>query len=311
MENKALLVVNPKAGTGMNGNSLIKLLEAADEIPGLEIHLIKKGENIIELVQKAVKQGVTVVGAAGGDGTINAVATALVGQNVPLVVIPFGTLNHFARDIDIPKEPVAALALFDSASSREIKVDVGTVNNHIFLNNSSIGLYPRLVAAREIRQKKDNMKKWPAYLLAGWYVLRHPQPARVRVALGKADPAQTMKVGLIFIANNKVEMSPLRAGKRLVLDGKLLDIYIFKVTSSFPLFRLAAAFLRNKLEASPTVDNLQTESIRLNFNRQRVRVACDGEVFTLRPPLDYQIQPSGLTLRVLLPDEPQDVNEKH
>ena len=131
---KKVLFINSTSGRAKKGKELKNLLAAAAKLPDLEVRTIHKGQNLGEIINNLLKQGVKVVGVAGGDGTINAVASALVKTGVPLVVIPFGTLNHFARDIGVPSNLDEALELFEDGVS-EIQIDVGEVNGYYFLNN--------------------------------------------------------------------------------------------------------------------------------------------------------------------------------
>ncbi len=104
------------------------------------------GDDLREAAAKAAVD-FDVVAAMGGDGTVNAVAGALAGTPTPLLVLPAGTLNHFARDLGLPLDPAEAALLVRDGVRRE--VDVGEVNGHVFVNNSSIGAYPLTVALRE------------------------------------------------------------------------------------------------------------------------------------------------------------------
>ena len=111
--------------------------------------------------------------AAGGDGTVSAVAANVAGTGIPLGVLPLGTLNHFARDLGLPFDVEEAVRVLKSG--RAIAVDTGEVNGHTFMNNSSIGLYPRLVRYRNQQQHRLGRGKWSALLRATLTVLhRHP-----------------------------------------------------------------------------------------------------------------------------------------
>src|SRR5665213_1862239 len=132
------------------------------------IEVAKTGSETAILAKRAVGDGVTIVVAAGGDGTVNGVASVLLNTDAVLGVIPLGTLNHFAKDLGIPlglEEAVANLV-----TGRTIKVDVGEVNGRPFLNNSSLGLYPSLVRQREETQKRGH-NKWLAFIAASFYVM--------------------------------------------------------------------------------------------------------------------------------------------
>ena len=142
----------------------------------VRILLAQKGSEIPNLARRAMAEGSQPVVAAGGDGTVRTVAAALVGTETALGILPLGTLNHFAKDCKIPLELDAAIAnLFTGGLAR---VDVGEVNGHIFVNNSSLGLYPAIVREREKRQRQG-VTKWVAFTLALVSILWRYAPLHV------------------------------------------------------------------------------------------------------------------------------------
>ncbi len=290
---KKLLLINAGAGRARRSREMQDLLAQAAQQPDLRVHQIEPGDDVAGLVRRALREGVTAVGAAGGDGTINLVASPLVGSGVPLVVIPFGTLNHFARDMGIPATPTEALALFADDSATQA-IDVGEVNGHFFLNNSSVGLYPRLVKQRERYEKR--LGKPLAYALAGWNVLR--QPLLLNLELNLEGKTEKLEVGILFFSNNRAVMTPLQAGHRPRLDDQVLDTYIVRAGSPWQLFRVAASFLRNRLVESPLVTQAEIGEATVSASKGRLRVALDGEVQRLAPPLRYRIRPTALLVRV-------------
>jgi len=291
---KKVLFVNAKSGRARRGRELTNLLAEARQQPDLEVHFIEKGESLPWLVKNYLRHEVKIFGVAGGDGTVNAVASCLVNTGIPLVVVPFGTLNHFARDLGVPANPAEALGLFDEPAADEIKIDVGEVNGYYFLNNSSIGIYPRLVKQRENYEAR--LGKWFAYLLAGWNILRRPNLWHVKLEVN--GQKQDLKVGLLFFSNNRMNMTPLRAGHRARLDDQIFDVYLVKAGTLFELFRVAASFLRNKLDQSPLVVQTEVCEATVYTSRRHLRVAFDGETRNMSSPLEFKIHPAALTVRV-------------
>ncbi len=290
---KKVLFVNARAGRAKKGKLLQGLLAAVRQQPDLKVHIIERSENLSVVIKTYLKHGVEVIGAAGGDGTINSVASCLVNTNVPLVVIPFGTLNHFARDIGVSSNLEQALTLFDDTTT-EMKIDVGEVNGYYFLNNSSIGIYPRLVKQRE--KHEERVGKWFAYLLAGLSVLRRPNLWHVKLAIN--GEVQNLKVGLLFFSNNRINTSPLGAGQRARLDAQVFDTFLVKASTPFELFRVAASFLRGKLDQSPLVTQTEVSEATVYATRHHLRVAFDGETRNFSSPLKYKIHPAALLVRV-------------
>src|SRR5690242_7168170 len=206
---KKVVIINAHSGKGKRGQELNKLLTALQSLPEVEAHLLHKGEDPTKIAHNLAQQGAEVVGAAGGDGTVSAVANGLAGTETALAVIPFGTLNHFARDLGVPPLPQDAVRLLLSEESVEQRVDLGRVNGRYFLNNSSLGLYPHLVRLREKHEAK--LGKWLAYMLASFNTLRYPVYAQVQLPVEEEKP---VRVWLVFASNNKIDFKLPRPGSR-------------------------------------------------------------------------------------------------
>src|ERR1700736_2012902 len=140
--------------------------------------LAASGAEIPELTRRAVKENSQIIVAGGGDGTVNAVTNELMGTSITLGVIPLGTLNHFAKDLHIPLDLEGAAR--NLIAGRAVSVDVGEVNGRIFLNNSSLGIYPRIVRQRE-QQQKIGRSKWIAFARATISVLVRYSHFRLRL----------------------------------------------------------------------------------------------------------------------------------
>ena len=152
-ETPIAVILNPAAGHGGGGGIAARVTECfAARSRTVKVTPLGDGISVGDTVRDAVASGAPAVVAAGGDGTINAVASALVGSDTPLGVLPVGTLNHFAKDLGLPlglEEAVAVIVV-----GKAVAVDVGEVNGRIFLNNSSLGVYPRIVELRPVDSGK-------------------------------------------------------------------------------------------------------------------------------------------------------------
>lgn len=260
----------------------------------LAITLAENGVSVPDVVRRAVQGGAPAVVAAGGDGTVNAVAASLVGSQVPLGVLPAGTLNHFAKDLGIPLELESAVDVI--AAGRVVAVDAAEVNGRIFLNNSSIGVYPQVVRLRE-RYREKGLGKWIA---AGWAtlaVLRRRPFLGVRIA--SPDGVLVRRTPFVFVGNNEYRMAGFHPGSRASLTGGTLAVYVMKADRRRSLLRLAWLVMWRGAEATPELDLLTVEEVRVETKRGRLQVSLDGEVAGLESPLQYQILPGAL--RVLVP----------
>jgi diacylglycerol kinase family enzyme len=252
-----------------------------------------QGDNLAALARRAVEGNSRLVVAAGGDGTMNGVAAALIDTETALGVLPLGTLNHFAKDLNIPMEIEAAVASI--FTGRVARVDVGEVNGRLFLNNSSLGLYPSIVRERENEQSKGRAK-WVAFAQAVLFALRHYSPLHVN--LREDDQIQGAdRSPFIFVGNNRYEVSGPHIGGRATLDAGRLWVYRAPHASRIKLLRMALQALAG-LRAPGDLAMFDTKEFWISTNRDRLSVATDGEVTTLTTPLHYRSRPKALNVVV-------------
>ena len=266
-------------------------IRAAFAAAGVEVEIHAcPGPKLTETARTAAASGVDAVVAAGGDGTVSACASALVGGDVPLAVLPLGTLNHFARDLGMPDDLAeAARAIADGSLER---VDAGEVNGRTFVNNSSIGLYPAIVRARDADQRKTGHGKWRAFLAATWRVLR--RFPLLSVLLKTEKGSVVTRTPFVFIGNNDYKVSPLALGQRDRLDGGALCLYTMRARSRLKMFWLMLRAAIQNLDAIADFENHSVTEVEVKLPNARVQVALDGEVATLTSPLRYAIRAGAL-----------------
>lgn len=258
-----------------------------------EVALAQNGTEIESYARLAGRSATDLIIAAGGDGTINAVAAQLVGSAKRLGVLPLGTLNHFAKDLGIPTELEAAVQV--AIEGRAAAVDVASVNGHYFLNNSSLGLYPRMVAAREQEQEKGH-NKWLAWLPALWQTLRRYPVLAVRMS---ADDRQLLRrTPIVFVGNNQYELEGWGLGSRACLDAGRLHVSVMRHNGRAALARMFLYALFGKLGAVEEFDSLCTRELWIDSRRTRLTASLDGEVVALKTPLHYQVHARALTVMV-------------
>ncbi|MYN41934.1 sphingosine kinase [Duganella sp. FT109W] len=292
--NKIVVIVNAGAGLGYCGG-WTAALEEKFRSHGVEpdITLAKSGDEMIARAERALKEGAPVVVAGGGDGTINAVASVLAGTETLLGVLPLGTLNHFAKDLKIPLELDDAVA--NVVHGQPGKVDVGEVNGRIFLNNSSLGIYPDIVRDREQQQKHLGRGKWPAFGRALFAALRRFPFMNVRLKINGDEHLR--RTPFVFIGNNEY-LQGLTLGARERLDSGKLCLYVAQKPTRLGLLRYAAHALFGKLEAARDFDVLSASSLEIETRHHHLRVATDGEVTVMTPPLRYRSRAAALSVIV-------------
>jgi len=265
-----------------------------------KVSVARNGPELLKLARRAVKDDYQTIVAGGGDGTVSAVAGVLAGTRKTLGVLPLGTLNHFAKDLQLPLDLDGAMETI--MAGRTVQVDVGEVNGRTFINNSSLGLYPRIVKERE-KQQQLGWGKWPAFVWAAITVLRRYPLLNVRLSLDGKQLAR--RTPFVFIGNNEYEMEGFNIGRRACLDKGELSLYITHRTGRLGLLRLAVRALLGGLRNERDFTALRTREIWIETRHRRLHVAFDGETTIMVPPLHYRVRPGAL--RVIVP---APVNEK-
>jgi len=298
---RVICLMNPKAGTkpadkARQAEDLRATFTAASV--DADVRPIGPGELAAAAREAANDTAADAVVAAGGDGTISTVAGALVDREKPLGVVPRGTLNHIARDLGQPLTPRDAADVIAQQNVR--RVDVGQVNERTFINNSSIGLYPQIVGERDDIRQRLGGNKWVATLVAAARVFRRHPTVRVRIGVGDQTVLRTTPV--VFVGNNRYEVNLTMLGRRHRLDGRELCVYVVNRAGRFGLLSVAVRALLGLAEQARDFDIMMPSEVWIETPRKRLRVALDGEVIPLAPPLHYRIRP--LSLRVLAPAAP-------
>ena len=270
-------------------------VKAALAAAGIEAEIFAcKGVELVETARKAATSGVDAVIAAGGDGTVSAVASALAGTAMPMAVLPLGTLNHFARDIGMPLELEAAARAI--ASGKPERIDLGEVNGRTFINNSSIGLYPKMVISRDAEQKRSGAGKWWAMIKAAWRVLLRFPLMLVRVITQHS--AVVSRTPFLFVGNNDYALTPLTLGQREHLNQGKLSLYMVRCTGRVRMFWLMMRAMLQRLEEVEDFEVQAVTELRVDLRRRRIKVAVDGEVASMSSPLKYRILPGALSVLI-------------
>jgi diacylglycerol kinase family enzyme len=257
---RGFLVVNPRSG---RGSPTGEELTAAAHALGIETHLLREGEDPAEVARSTPAEA---LGMAGGDGSLAAVAEVAIERGAKFVCVPFGTRNHFARDLGLDRnDPVAALRAFGGV---ERQIDVGRAAERLFLNNVSLGLYARLVHRREHnRRRREVLARVRAWAI----VLTHREP------LGITIDGESVESRLVLVANNAYALELPSVGARERLDEGKLHVY---VPDGDPPERSGERFV-------------------VDAAAGRLEAAIDGEPDMLATPLEFRIEPRAL--RVLVP----------
>ncbi|WP_242338431.1 MULTISPECIES: diacylglycerol kinase family protein [Anaeromyxobacter] len=291
---RCLVILNARAG-GAGTEDVAGRVRAALAAAGVDARVVAAEGDIGATARAAASDAeVDAVVAAGGDGTVSAVAGGLAGTPKPLGVLPLGTLNHFAKDLGLPADLEEAARVIASGAQR--RVDVAEVNGRVFVNNSSIGIYPHAVRERERTRRRLGkwIGKWLAMAWAALRVLVRLRPLSVRIRWdGGAGPRRTT---FVFVGNNRYDTALVATQRRAALDRGTLGVYVATAPTRLGLLRLGARALVGRVDPGRDVEALEVASVAIESHHRRLAVSVDGEVISQRPPIRYRIRPGALTV---------------
>ena len=262
----AFLIVNPNSGDG-GADELVRQAQAR----GIDVHVLADGDDLAELARNADAEA---LGMAGGDGSLAPVAQAAIDRDLPFACVPFGTRNHFARDLGLDPGDTAA-ALDALAAGDERRIDVGRANDRLFLNNVSLGVYARLVHRREQhRRRREALARLRALAIV----------ATQRDPVGITVDGEPVHARVVLVSNNAYSVDLLSVGERERLDEGLLHLYT------------ASGVLRTGWSGRSGTE------FTVDASTGRLRAAVDGEPDVLATPVAFRCE--HLALRVRVPRGP-------
>jgi diacylglycerol kinase family enzyme len=283
-------------------NSACGNAEAAREAlakAGFDLEDIQPSE-MEKALKTAIDGGTKRILVAGGDGTIATAAALVANSDVELAILPGGTLNHFAKDHDIPTDlGEAAIA---AASGTTVGTDIGYVNDCVFLNTSAIGAYVTFVRDRE------KLEKHVGYTIASMIaVIRTMSQLRTFTVTFEVEGVKkSYRSSLVFIGVGQRELKMPTLGSRIKNGRRGLHVMIIKGRGKARLFTIAlAAIAKGTREASmlPEFDNFVVDSCRIDLTSRRATIGLDGELKRMQTPLDYKIERDAIRLVVAQPKE--------
>lgn len=289
-----IVIYNPRAGILLANNEgdpeagLRKLFE--DRGIAAELHAFNL-DALPALLESAMQNERDAVIVCGGDGSILAVIAALRELDLPLGLIPGGTMNVLARDIGLPEEAEAAADII--AAGRIERIDVGYVNDRPFLCNSVIGLMPHLARTREKLREFAGWIKWPQ-IIAQTFSLMRKYP-RLHIRCEVHGQTRRFRTRTMIVSNNLLSDTQGLVPERTTLRAGKLGIYIVHETSRWVLFRIVARMMAGTWQDDASLEIISAPSAVLSLNRSRpLTVMNDGEPVQLLTPLRYTIRPQAL-----------------
>jgi diacylglycerol kinase family enzyme len=292
------VVLNGRSGSGAAAESVRRIRELCAE-GGREVRVTTaSGKGIERAARAAVDEGCELLVGGGGDGTIGTVAAIAAEAGLTFGVLPLGTRNHFARDLGLPLDLDGAMQVILAGNTRTI--DLGEVNGRVFINNSSLGVYPRLVRFRE-QLRKYGLAKWAAALWALLAVLRRHPFVGVRIT-ADGEP-MVRRTPFVFVGNNEYRMEGLSAARRDSLSDGVLALYVMNASGRRNLLWLAWQILRGRTADLKELEVFRVEEAEIELRRRTTHVALDGELLSVRGTLNYRVRPGALTVYAPVPAE--------
>ena len=296
------LIYNKKSGFhAANKDEVYEQLVADLSTAGFEIQSFELSEcmNFDQMMQEILlrhhqAENVGVIVAAGGDGTLNAVASKLMGTDIPMGILPLGTFNYVARVLNIPLDLLEAAKAISEGQPRS--VHVGQLNQHIYLNNASLGLYPLFIQKREQFNKHFGRFPLHAYTSALDVLIRDRKELKLEVEVdGQRYPVKTP---LIFFGNNQLQLAEMKLRIAEAAEaGKVAGVVVAK-SDKRTLFKTLWQLIKGNLDQASDVYSFAADEVIVHSKRNKLTVAVDGEIVTMTPPLKITVRKHALNVMV-------------
>lgn len=309
------IVINAGAGNSAAGTR-VQTIRAQLQAAGraFELFEARRPRELRRCSERAVRAAEAsdgVIVASGGDGTLNAVVQLARHSSAPFAILPQGTFNYFGRGLGISADLPASLnGLLDAEL---MDVNYGLVNDHAFLVNASLGMYPQLLEEREVAKRRFGRSRMVALLAAARSMLtRHPILS-LQIE-SEHEPERTLRTPTLFVANSELQLAQLGIPQaKAVAHGRLAGIAV----DDLGRWRMLGLMLRaamGRLGQAQEVQSFAFRQLHVDLGRSRVagsnsrrsrriKLACDGETLHLRTPLLFRVAPRPL--RMLVPRQRQ------
>ena len=283
-----IVLANP--GSGPKETPVEDLTEAFGDLAEVRA---TTGSGLAVDVARAIDGGASWIGIAGGDGSLRLAAPVLASAQRPLLPVPCGTRNHFAKDVGIDSVE-ASVAAAKGGLTRA--VDLAWVNHECFLNTCNLGMYTAIVKERVRHQGK--LPKRVADVIG--LVREGFGGHRLRLVIN-GDRFVTWAV---FIGNSRYGEA-LGDLARAHLDDGELDVRIVLANQRIARLRLIGALFGGRLHRTPVMDQLCAPKLEVcTPGCTSMDVAVDGDVFRLRTPLQLRVDQAALTVLSTLAEDP-------
>jgi diacylglycerol kinase family enzyme len=282
-----VLIINLKSGGGK-----AERFDLAGEARrrGIEPIVLQQGDDLLALAESAIARGAEVIGMAGGDGSQALVATVAARRDIAHVCVPAGTRNHFALDLGLDRDDVVG-ALDAFADGVERRIDLARVNDRVFVNNASLGVYAKVVQSEAYRNAK--LGTWTDMLPD----LLGPDAEAIDLQFTAPDGTNFDDAPLVLVSNNPYELTHLSgAGTRERIDTGLLGIVAARVRGT-DVSKLVALELVGQAGRYPGLLSWPAREFEVRSGGP-IEIGLDGEALVMEPPLHFASLPGALRVRL-------------
>lgn len=292
------VILNPNSGTARALGITATMLEEKFAANGLDAVIDDDDSRpLMERIAAGVRGPAQVLVAAGGDGTITAMAGALLDTDKDLAILPLGTFNAVAKDLHLPLDINGAVAAL--ASSTPHRIDVAEVNGRVFLQKVVIGLLPGLAAGREHIRGRESIGAKIGFMR--YFFRRLARQRRMAVAIEPDQGERRIeRVQAMAIACNAYDEGLGRFFARQSLDRGTLTLYVLRHFTARDFFRLVTGMLVGRWHDDEALSVESVKSVTIDARKELIKVMFDGEVETFETPLRFTIKPKALSVMVPL-----------
>ena len=287
---KVGVVINQHTAAGRD-EAIAKEIRTAFAQQGIEAQVcLSPSKHLAATTTHLLEEKVDTLVAGGGDGTVSTIAEICARHRLPLGLLPLGTRNHFGRDLGIPRSTAECVLCISHGHT--CKVDLGSVNDRLFINNSSIGAYPRAVEQREELRSRFQLRKHVAGMIATLSTFARRPLVDATIEL---DGSTLRSTGpFVFIGNNVYSLRLFSVNHRASLTEGKLCVYSAHCNGILGLLHLLWLSLWGRIEQSRHFDMRTGVEAVIRLPKREVRVSKDGEVLRMKTPLHYRVLPRAL-----------------
>lgn len=293
-----LVLMNVGSGSSEKDQVRQEILDAISAAGGeASIVELKPGTSLDKTIERAVseaKRTGAILVAAGGDGTLNTVAAHCCRHMIPMGMIPLGTFNYLARALDLPLNPAEAAAALVGGRLRTIHV--GYLNNQLFINNASFGLYTNIIRRREAHKSRFGRFRIVALLSAIVTLIRGQRPFAIRIVT--PEGVQVRRTTTVFVCNNVFQLENLGLQQTECVKSGRLAVALLKPLRRFDAARLLWRGLTRALSDESKLEQFCAQLFSVDSRRRVVDVVVDGEVVRCTTPLSFRVAHDALQVVV-------------